>query len=184
MDPFQDVRGIHKAIIEALLLVSPDPLPAGRIAEVLDGPSEAEVVRMLDELKGEYDRDGHGFQIVTVAGGCQLVTRPEYVRWVMKLKQTRTLQPLSRPALETLAIIAYRQPLIRAEIDDIRGVNSGGVLKNLLERGLVRIAGRKEVPGRPILYATTDLFLRQFGLNTLKDLPTMKDFSEGLGEMV
>ena len=177
MDPFQDIPNLYRAIIESLLLVSTEPLPLQQIADLLDGPGRSEVEKIVLDLRNSYDREGRGFQIVTVAGGYQLVTRPEYSRWIRQLKETKS-QALSRPALETLAIIAYRQPVIRAEIDDIRGVNSGGVLKNLMERGLVKIAGRKDLPGRPMMYATTNLFLKQFGLGSLKDLPSLKEFEQ------
>lgn len=180
MDPFQEVRDLYRAIIEALLLVSTEPLPVAQISDVLEGPDREETERILQELKHSYDREGRGFQVVSVAGGYQLVTRPEYARWVRQLKDTKSRTALSRASLETLAIIAYRQPVIRAEIDDIRGVNSGGVLKNLLERGLVKIAGKKDVPGKPVMYATTEQFLIQFGLGSIKDLPSLREFEQVL----
>lgn len=178
MDPFQDVHNLYRAIIEALLLVSTEPLPLQQIVDLLEGQNRSEVEKIMLDLKASYDREGRGFQIVAVAGGYQLVTRPEYVRWIRQLRETKSQTALSRPALEALAIIAYKQPVIRAEIDDIRGVNSGGVLKNLMERGLVKIAGRKDLPGRPMMYATTNIFLKQFGLVSLKDLPSLKEFEQ------
>ncbi|MDH4100619.1 MAG: SMC-Scp complex subunit ScpB [Nitrospirota bacterium] len=180
MDPFQDVHNLYKAIIEALLLVSTEPLTLQQVTDLLEGQSRADVEKIIEDLRASYDREGRGFQVVAVAGGYQLVTRPEYARWIRQLKENKSQTALSRPALETLAIIAYKQPVIRADIDDIRGVNSGGVLKNLMERGLVKIAGRKDLPGRPIMYATTTLFLKQFGLVSLKDLPSLKEFEQVL----
>lgn len=182
MDPFRDVEDIYRGVLEALLLVSTEPLSLDRIVQVLEGPAAPDVAKILDALKASYEREGRGFQVVRVGGGYQLVTRPEYARWVRKLRESRASSALSRAALETLSIIAYRQPVIRAEIDDIRGVNSGGVLKNLLERGLVRMVGKRDIPGKPMTYATTDIFLRQFGLNSLRDMPSLDELHENPDE--
>ena len=132
------------------------------------------------ELKQDYERPG-GLQLVEVAGGYQIVTRPDLHEWVRRLFHERTTQKLTVQALETLAVIAYRQPITAAEITEIRGVNTSGVLNTLLERHLIKIVGRKQVVGRPFLYATTKEFLIRFGLNDLTDLPKVEDMAEALG---
>ncbi|EKP93870.1 SMC-Scp complex subunit ScpB [Thermaerobacter subterraneus] len=169
--------GPVRGAVEALLFVAGEPLPASRMARIL-GVSEAVVREALEELAQACRAPGRGIELVEVAGGWQLVTRPEYSRAVEELLQPRR-QALSRAALETLAIIAYRQPVTRAEIEAIRGVQSDAGLRALLERGLVREVGRKEAPGRPILYGTTPLFLQQFGLRDLSELPPPGTFAAG-----
>ena len=134
----------------------------------------------LAELKQDYERPG-GLQLVEVAGGYQIVTRPDLHEWVRRLFHERTTQKLTVQALETLAVIAYRQPITALEITEIRGVNTSGVLNTLLERHLIKIVGRKQVVGRPFLYATTKEFLIRFGLNDLTDLPKVEDMAEALG---
>jgi segregation and condensation protein B len=161
-------------VVEVLLFASDEPLPAERIREVLDLPGAADAVALVEELRARYDASGRGLGIVEVGGGFRMVTRPELAPWLVRLAKTRTRARLSRPALETLAIIAYRQPVSRPEVDAIRGVNSEGVLDSLLERRLLRIAGRKEAPGRPYLYETTREFLVAFGLRDLGDLPKVE----------
>lgn len=160
-----------KFVVECMLFVSPQPLSAKHVADSLH-VDEADVEGVIMELRREYaDR---GLQIVGIAGGYQMCTRPEFAEYVsMLLKPERTR--LSRAALETVAIIAYRQPITLPEIDAIRGVNSDGVLKTLAERNLIMQAGRRESPGRPILYTTTDEFLNHFGLNDLSQLPELED---------
>ena len=138
----------------------------------------------LDELRADYARDGRGLQLVEVAGGWQITTRPEYNDWVRELLDPRTPTRLSIQALETLAVIAYKQPVTLPEVIDLRGVKSGGVLKTLLEKRLIRIVGRKEVVGRPMLYGTTKQFLLHFGLKDLGELPKIEEFAEVLGEEV
>lgn len=165
------LNGRLKNVLECMLFVSPQPLSTRHVAESLDLP-EAEVEKALHELRVEYH--GRGLQIVRVAGGYQMCTRPEYGEYISKLLKPERVR-LSRAALETAAIIAYRQPITQPEIEAIRGVNSDGVLKTLLDRGLIRQAGRKETIGRPILYVTTDEFLNYFGLNDLSELPDMED---------
>ncbi len=156
-------------IVEALLFASDTPLPAERIAEVLDLDGPAAARALVEELAARYaDR---GLTISDAGGGYRMVTRPELAPWLVKLARARTKQRLSRPALETLAIVAYRQAVSRPEIDAIRGVNSEAVLENLLERRLVRITGRKDAPGRPYVFETTREFLVAFGLRDLGDLP-------------
>jgi segregation and condensation protein B len=157
-------------IVEALLFASDTPLEAERIREVLDLPDVKTARALVAELS-ERHGDGHALQIVEVGGGFRLVTRAEVAPWLIRLARSRTRVRLSRPALETLAIVGYKQPVSRPEIDAVRGVNSDGVLENLLERRLVRIAGRKDAPGRPFLYETTREFLVAFGLRDLGDLP-------------
>jgi len=157
-------------VVEALLFASDTPLEAARIREVLDLPDVAAARGLLEELRARYAAADSPLTIVDVAGGYRMVTRPEIAPWLLRLAKAR----LSRPALETLAIVAYRQPVSRPEVDAIRGVNSEAVLENLLERRLIRIAGRKDAPGRPFLYETTREFLVAFGLRDLGDLPKVE----------
>ncbi|MBI2161571.1 MAG: SMC-Scp complex subunit ScpB [Candidatus Rokubacteria bacterium] len=159
-------------VVEALLFASDTPLEAERIREVLELESAQAARELVEELRARYgDR---GLQIVEVGGGYRMITRPELAPWLVRLARARTKSRLSRPALETLAIIAYKQPVSRPEMDAIRGVNSEAVLENLLERRLIRIAGRKEAPGRPYLFETTREFLVAFGLRDLGDLPKVE----------
>jgi segregation and condensation protein B len=167
-----------KAILEAVLFVSSDPVPLARLVSVLGAFKMGEVEQALMELKQDLDQESRGVQLVQVAGGYRLMTKPDYAPWIKKLEKAKTMQKLSRSALESLAIIAYRQPLVRSEIEQIRGVETSGVLRTLLERKLVRIVGRKEVPGRPIMYGTTKFFLEHFGLNDLSQLPPLREFKE------
>jgi segregation and condensation protein B len=169
-----------KAIIEALIFASPEPLTPKAMYKVLDAEPPEDVRAALEDLKRDYDRPG-GLQLVEVAGGFQIVTRPELHEWVRRLFHERTTQRLSVQALETLAVIAYRQPITAVEITDVRGVNTSGVLNTLLERHLIKIVGRKQVVGRPFMYATTKEFLIRFGLNDLTDLPKIEDMAEALG---
>jgi segregation and condensation protein B len=169
-----------KAILEALIFASPDPLTPKAIYKLLDAEPKEDLQAALAELRQDYDRPG-GLQLVEVAGGYQIVTRPDLHEWVRRLFHERTTQKLSVQALETLAVIAYRQPVTALEITDIRGVNTSGVINTLLERHLVKIVGRKQVVGRPFMYATTKEFLIRFGLNDLNDLPKVEDMAEALG---
>ena len=175
-----DVREL-KAILEAVLFVSPEPVPVARLMSILGTGSKAEVVQALDILTHDLDQEGRGIQLVQVAGGYRLVTKQEYGPWLKRMDKAKAAQKLSRSALESLAIIAYKQPLVRAEIEEIRGVETSGVLRTLCERKLVRIVGRKDVPGRPIMYGTTKFFLEHFGLQDLTQLPPLREFKE-LGE--
>ena len=161
-------------VVEALLFASDTPVEASRIQEVLDLESAATARELVEGLRGRLDAEGRSLQVVEVGGGFRLVTRPEIAPWLVKLARSRTRSRLSRPSLETLAIIGYRQPASRPEVDAIRGVNSDAVLENLLERRMIRIAGRKESPGRPFLYETTREFLVAFGLRDLSDLPKVE----------
>jgi segregation and condensation protein B len=169
-----------KAILEALIFASPDPLTPRAIYKLLDSEPKEDIQTALAELKQDYDRPG-GLQLVEVAGGYQIVTRPDLHEWVRRLFHERSTQKLSVQALETLAVIAYKQPITALEITEIRGVNTAGVLNTLLERHLIKIVGRKQVVGRPFMYATTKEFLIRFGLNDLTDLPKVEDMAEALG---
>jgi segregation and condensation protein B len=169
-----------KAIIEALIFASPDPLTLKAIYKLLDSEPKEDVQAAIAELKQDYERPG-GLQLVEVAGGYQIVTRPDLHEWVRRLFHERSSQRLSVQALETLAVVAYRQPVTSLEITEIRGVNTAGVLNTLLERHLIKIVGRKAVVGRPFMYATTKEFLIRFGLNDLNDLPKVEDMAEALG---
>jgi segregation and condensation protein B len=170
-----------KAILEAILFVSPEPVPVARLMSIVGTVSKAEVVQALGILTHDLDQQGRGIQLVQVAGGYRLVTKQEYGPWLKRMEKAKAVQKLSRSALESLAIIAYKQPLVRAEIEEIRGVETSGVLRTLCERKLVRIVGRKDVPGRPIMYGTTKFFLEHFGLQDLSQLPPLREFKE-LGE--
>jgi len=178
--PPQEIR----AVLEALVFASPHPITPRQIGEVLGGVPRAAWEAALEELKDEYARDGRGLQLVEIAAGYQITTRPEYNDWVRELLDPRAPTRLSIQALETLAVIAYKQPVTLPEIIDLRGVKSGGVIKTLLEKRLIRITGRKEVVGRPMLYGTTREFLLQFGLKDLSELPRIEEFAEVLGEEV
>jgi len=169
-----------KGIIEALIFASPEPVTMKTLLRLLDSEPKEDIVQALDELKQDYDRPG-GLQIVEVAGGYQIVTRPELHEWVRRLFHERTTQKLSVAALETLAVVAYKQPVTGPEIAEIRGVGISGVISTLMERKLIKIVGRKQVVGRPFLYGTTREFLERFGLNDLSDLPKVEDMSELLG---
>ena len=161
-------------VVEALLFASDIPLEAERIREVLDLADAAEASDLVEELRARYAAADRALAIVEVGGGYRMVTRSEIAPWLVRLARSRTRARLSRPALETLAIVAYRQPVSRPEVDAVRGVNSDAVLDNLLERRLIRIGGRKEAPGRPFLYETTREFLVAFGLRDLADLPKVE----------
>jgi segregation and condensation protein B len=169
-----------KAILEALIFASPEPLTPKALYALLDTEPKEDVQAALAELKRDYERPG-GLQLVEVAGGYQIVTRPDLHEWVRRLFHERATQKLTVQSLETLAVIAYRQPITALEVAEIRGVNTSGVLNTLLERHLIKIVGRKQVVGRPFLYATTKEFLIRFGLNDLSDLPRVEDMAEALG---
>jgi segregation and condensation protein B len=168
-------------ILEALLFMAADPLPMNRIVALLGAVSKHEVEEALARLQEDYAREGRGLHLAEIAGGYRLVTKPDYAPWIKRLDKIKAPAKLSRSALESLAIIAYKQPIVRAEIEQIRGVETSGVLRTLLERKLVRIVGRKEEPGRPIMYGTTKFFLEHFGLRDLSQLPPLREFKE-LGE--
>ena len=161
--------------VEVLLFLSGEPITPSSVKDILELP-EPEIKRLMDELIAQYKERNTGILIVEIANGYQMVTNPEYAEWVRKFKSIHMASRLSVPALETLAIIAYKQPIIRAEIEQLRGVNSDSAIRTLLEKRLVKVMGRKETPGRPFLYGTTKEFLQYFGLKDLTELPTLKDF--------
>lgn len=166
-----------KNIIESLLFVAQEPLSVDRLKKILEHAETREIRKALEDISVEFDARKGGFYLHRVAGGYQVRSRPEYSTWIKRLLQPKPFR-LSKAALETLAIIAYKQPVIRSDVEHIRGVDCGGVLKVLLERGFIRVMGRKEIPGRPLIYGTTRRFLEVFGLETLKDLPTPKEIEE------
>lgn len=178
--PAEEVR----AILEALIFASPQPITPREVGKVLAGVERERWQAALEELRADYARDGRGLQLVEVAGGWQITTRPEYNDWVRELLDPKAPTRLSIQALETLAVIAYKQPVTLPEIIELRGVKSAGVLKTLLEKRLIRIVGRKAVVGRPMLYGTTKQFLLHFGLKDLAELPKVEEFAEVLGEEV
>jgi len=164
-----------KKIIETLLFITDEPLSAQRIAKICEIEDIEYVKSKIEEIKHDYDMNFRALAIVQVAGGWQMATRPEYGIWVRKLYQSRLTLRLSNAALEVLAIIAFKQPVTKAEIEAIRGVDSSGPIDTLLERKLITSIGRKETLGRPIMYGTTEDFLKQFGLNSLNDLPKLEN---------
>ena len=166
-----------KNIIESLLFVADEPLTIDRFKKIIAGAETKEVREALEELTTDYETRQGGFFLNHVAGGYQIRTRPEYMEWIKRLLQPKPMR-LSKAALETLAIIAYKQPVIRSDVEHIRGVDCGGVLRVLLERKFIRVLGRKEIAGRPLIYATTKRFLEVFDLKNLKDLPTPKEIEE------
>ena len=169
-----------RSIVEALVFASPDPITPKTLYRLLSDEPKEDVSAALNALMAEY-ASRPGLQMVQVAGGYQIVTRPELREWVRRLFHERSTQKLTAPGLESLAVIAYRQPITALEITEIRGVNTSGVLTTLLERHLIKIVGRKNVVGRPFLYATTKEFLIRFGLKDLGDLPRIEDMAEALG---
>jgi segregation and condensation protein B len=166
-----------RSILEAILFISGEPVTIPALKNILE-INEKEIERIADELIQEYRLKNSGLLVVEIAGGIQMVTNPSSAPWVKKLLTTSIPAKVSHQSLETLAIVAYKQPIIKAEIESIRGVNSDGVLRTLLERRLIKILGRKEAPGRPLMYGTTKEFLQYFGLKDLSELPTLKEFYE------
>src|SRR5512145_2404612 len=169
-----------KAVVEALIFASPEPITPKMLFRLLSDEPKEDVTAAIAALKTDYE-NRPGLQMVEVAGGYQIVTRPDLHEWVRRLFHERSAQKLTVQGLETLAVIAYKQPITSLEIAEIRGVNTSGVLSTLLERHLIKIVGRKNVVGRPFLYATTKEFLIRFGLKDLTDLPRIEDMAEALG---
>jgi segregation and condensation protein B len=169
-----------KAVVEALIFASPDPMTPRMLYKLLSEEPREDVLAAIEALKADYE-NRPGLQMVEVAGGYQIVTRPDLHEWVRRLFHERSSGKLTVQGLETLAVIAYKQPITALEITEIRGVNTSGVLSTLLERHLIKIVGRKNVVGRPFLYATTKEFLIRFGLRDLHDLPKIEDMAEALG---
>ena len=169
--------------LEAVLFMSRKPIPSRKLSQLADLEDGTQARTMTKELNAHYDRVGRAFQIKRVAGGYQMRTRPQFADWIGRLDHVPRAKRLSTPALETLTVVAYRQPIIKAEIEAIRGVSCGEMLRQLLENGLIKIAGRSEQLGRPYLYATSKEFLTQYGMNTLSDLPRAKQLcGKGLPE--
>lgn len=166
------------SILEGLLFVSGEPISLDRIFGIFREVDRERLLHLLSALTEQYDRPDGGLQIVFVAGGYQIVTRPEIAPWVREMEKTKGAARLSKPGLETLAVVAYKQPVTRAEIEMVRGVDSAGVLKTLMDRKLVRMVGRREVPGRPMMYGTTRPFLEYLGIADLTALPPLKAFEE------
>ena len=163
-----------KPILESLIFISDSPIRLETLVEILPEWNRESILEGIDRIKMEYAEVSRGMELVEVAGGYQFRTKSKWAEWMQRLKKAKAVK-LSRSALETLTIVAYRQPVIRPEIEEIRGVDSGWVLRTLLEKGLIKIMGRKDIVGRPIVYGTTKAFLELFGLNTLSDLPTLKE---------
>jgi segregation and condensation protein B len=163
-----------KPILESLIFISDNPVRLDTLTEILPESNKEAILEGIEQIKREYAEASKGFELIEVAGGYQFRTKSRWAEWVNRLKKAKAVK-LSRSALEALAIIAYRQPIIRSQIEEIRGVDSGWVLRTLLEKGLIRIVSRRDIPGRPIVYGTTKAFLELFNLNTLSDLPTLKE---------
>lgn len=181
VDPALSDQRALKGILEALLFVTAEPIPVTRFQALLGAVTKQDVDDALAGLAQDYEQEGRGLQLAEVAGGYRLVTKAEFAPWLKRLEKVKAPSKLSRSAVESLAIIAYKQPIVRAEVEQIRGVETSGVIRTLLERKLVRIVGRKEEPGRPIMYGTTKFFLEHFGLRDLSQLPPLREFKE-LGE--
>jgi segregation and condensation protein B len=166
-----DVRDAPLARLEAVLFAAEEPLAARRLAALAELPDTAAARRQVDRLRDLLAAEGSAFRVEDIAGGYQLLTRPEFHPWLVRLRQTAGEPKLTGALLETLAIVAYRQPIMRADLEAVRGVHCGDGLRTLMERGLVRITGRDDSLGRPVLYGTTKKFLQAFGLRDLRDLP-------------
>ncbi|NLY85897.1 MAG: SMC-Scp complex subunit ScpB [Tissierellia bacterium] len=171
-----------KSIIEALLFTWGDPLELKDIASIIE-KEESQVEKLLEEMISEFDYNRRGIRIMKINNSYQLSTRPEHFEWIKKLSSPKFTKSLSNAALETLSIIAYRQPIIKSDIEAIRGVRCDKAIETLIERGLVVELGRLEKVGRPILYGTTDLFLKTFGLESLDQLPPLEDFNNSLDNL-
>ena len=167
-----------KSILEAVLFVSHDPVTADKLVMVLDGVPKFQIIQTLRTLQSEYEQEGRGLRLSEVAGGFLLATRPDCSPYIRRLTKAKSSTKLSRSALETLAIVSYKQPITRVDIEKMRGVETSGVLRTLLDQKLVRIIGRQDVPGRPILYGTSKQFLQRFGLRDLRDLPPLKEIQD------
>jgi len=173
-----------KPILESLLFVSDSPIRLETLVNILPESNKEDILEGIRQIQEEYRETSKGIELVEIAGGYQFRTKPLWAEWANRLKKAKAIK-LSQAALETLAIVAYRQLIIRPAIEEIRGVDTGSVLHTLLEKGLIKMMGRKDLPGRPILYGTTKTFLELFGLNTLLDLPTLKEIQppSGPGEI-
>ena len=165
-----------KSVIEALLFASEKPLTIEQVKNVLDNLEGQQIRQLIEELRAEYEQSNRGIRITEIAGGFQMVTQPTLAVFLKKLFKGRHVERLSKPALETLAIIAYKQPVTKLEIESLRDVNVDGVVKNLLDKDLIRVAGRRKAPGRPFVFGTTRQFLEYFGLKSLEELPKIEEF--------
>jgi len=170
----EDIKTTVETVVEAVLFASDEPLSEARLANIVE-TSVKQVRQCIENLNGKYRRSNNAFRIEQIAGGYQMLTLSPYNYWLKKLLRARSDSKLSPAAVETLAIIAYKQPVMRADIEVVRGVATGEVIRTLCYKGLVKIVGRAEVLGRPMLYGTTKKFLETFGLNTLKDLPKIEE---------
>ena len=170
-----------KPILESVLFVSGTPIRLETLFEILPEFNQEDILKGIQQIQTDCEEASKGIELVEVAGGYQLRTKPRWAEWVNRLKKVKAVK-LSQSALETLSIIAYRQPVIRPEIEQIRGVDSGWVVRTLMEKGLVKMMGRKDLPGRPMIYGTTKAFLELFGLNALTDLPNLKEVAPPAAE--
>ncbi|MBM4065838.1 MAG: SMC-Scp complex subunit ScpB [Planctomycetes bacterium] len=164
-----------KPIIESLIFAAEEPITLRKLVDIIGDIDSARVLEAVAQLKNDYDTQGRSFQIEEIAGGYQLFTKPEYYEWIAQLRKKSGETKLSQAALETLAIIAYKQPILRADLESIRGVQSGQIIRLLMEKDLVKVVGRDESLGHPLLYGTTKRFLEYFGLKDLKDLPNIEE---------
>lgn len=170
-------------IVEALLFASDAPLSAKKLREIVpEAGTEKNIKKLISQIDEKYEKQHSPYKIIELAGGYQIVTRDEFATWITKLYKSRSKSKLTRKGLETLAIIAYKQPITKVEVEKIRGVNVDGVIRTLNERNLITIKGREKAPGNPLLYGTTDYFLEYFGLNNISDLPKLKEIDELLKE--
>ena len=167
-----------KKIIEALIFASDKPIAIKQIKDIIGDMDTRLIRKLINDLKEEFAKDQRSFNISEVAGGFQFSTDPAYSRWLKKLYKIKQSDYLTGPSLETVAIIAYRQPVTKADIEFIRGVAVDGVISNLMQKGFIKVVGKKDVVGKPYLYGTTALFLQYFGLNAIEDLPALSDFRE------
>ena len=176
----EETTAYAKGIVEAILFVSEKPVTLEQLRQLMEGFDNQEIKRAVRELQQDCEDQRRGMTIVEIAGGFQMLSSPHYISYVRNFFKTRVKEKLSRPALETLAIIAYKQPVSRADIEMIRGVNSDGVVNHLLNKSLIKVVGRKDVPGRPFIYGTAKEFLEYFGLKSLKDMPKLDDLADEL----
>ena len=172
-----------KSILEAILFAANEPISIKQFTQVLGDVSTHDIREQLIALEDDYQAANRSFQLIEIANGFQVCSRPEYRDWIEKFYTRQVRVRLSPPALETLAIVAYKQPVTRTEVEEIRGVNSDSVVNSLIQKGLIRIAGRKPGQGRSLLFATTDRFLEQFGLKNLSELPSIEEIEEILFEV-
>lgn len=176
----EDLKDLEKArrVIEAMIFAASRPLTVAEIKKATKVLSATQIEKLIEELKEEYSQQNHAFEIVEIAGGYEFSTKREFAPWILKIELQRKARQATQSALETLAILAYRQPLSRAEIEALRGVDTSGVINTLLEKGFIKITGKKEVPGRPFLYGTTEKFLEHFGLKSIQDLPSITEIHQ------